>query len=469
MDIGASLGAEEASVTIRHRAAPLVTRGVRRLRFRGDSPGMRRIASRVIAVALVYAAEARAQTGDPVADSASAARAAYRRAAQALKAGDLVGARAEAERAASAWPTQETYAWGRVVISARSNDTTAVVRGLNAYADLGLGRDVWNEPSLKSIASAPALAAAFARHDANRAPLVKSTIRAAFGDSAVWVEGMDHDARTGAYYVASLNRRNIIEVRADGATRDVLTRGTKGVAAIFGVRADAKSGDVFATTSGMAGEPDSATAALLRIRISDGAILKRWDLKPIPGGHVLGDLAIGPNGDVYVTDSSEPVLYRLVPGADSLVPMRHPLFRSLQGIAPTPDGRALYVADYSHGILRVDLASGKVSRVADAPGSVSLGCDGLAWHKGSIIAVQNGVAPARVMRFTLSDDGTRFTRAEVIDRNSAIADEPTIGAVVGDEFVYVANSQWEKRDPSGSLKAGVVPRRPVLLAVRLPP
>ena len=172
------------------------------------------------------------------------------------------------------------------------------------------------------------------------------------------------------------------------------------------------------------GAADSTIAALLRIRIGDGTIERRWNIPPAPEGHTLGDLAVGPKGDVFVTDSNEPVLYWLRPGADTLESIRSPLFRSLQGLAPTPDGLFLYVADYSHGILRVSLATKTVMRVADAHGSTSLGCDGLAWDRGAIVAVQNGVAPARVVRFALNSSGDRFTEAKVLDQNIGTLGEP---------------------------------------------
>src|SRR5262249_42855221 len=168
----------------------------------------------------------------------------------------------------------------------------------------------------------------------------------------------------------------------------------------------------------------------------------------------LGDLALGPDGDVFLTDSNQPVLYRLRPGADSLEKLSHPLFHSLQGLAPTPDGRTLYLADYSHGLLRLDLATGAVRRVADAPHSTSLGCDGIAWHQGSIIAVQNGVSPPRVVRLQLDRNGFGIIRVTILERNLPIADEPTIGTVVGNRFVFVANSQWDKHDDNGAVKPG---------------
>jgi hypothetical protein len=120
-------------------------------------------------------------------------------------------------------------------------------------------------------------------------------------------------------------------------------------------------------------------------------------------------------------------------------------------------------------MLVVDLASRTVTRVADAPGSTSLGCDGIIWDRGAIVAVQNGVSPARVVRFVLDATGTRFTRADVLDQNVGLADEPTIGTIAGHEFVYVANSQWDKHDAAGAAIPGKTLTPPTLLAVPLPP
>jgi sugar lactone lactonase YvrE len=152
---------------------------------------------------------------------------------------------------------------------------------------------------------------------------------------------------------------------------------------------------------------------------------------------------------------------------DSLERIDSPLLVSPQGVAPSPDGRTVYLADYALGLLRLDVASGEMTRLDDAPGSTSLGCDGIALDRDAIVAVQNGVAPARVMRFTLDGAGRRIVRAQVLDRNLAVADEPTIGAVVGRTFVYVANSAWEKYKDDGTRAPGTRLAAPVLLAVPL--
>ncbi len=414
---------------------------------------------------------ASAQTGIAAVDSADVARRAYARASAALRTSDLATARTEMTRAATAWPRQPAYVWGRAIVSARSGDTAAVLAALTDYAALGLGRSI-AEGTLAPYRDLPGFAVVRARLDSNRAPVARSTVRAQLSDSTLWPEGMDYDARTRTFYVASVRHRTIAAVSANGSTHELWPRSSPGMGAVFGVRVDAKRNTLWATTSGLKQmhgyvPADSSIAALLRIDIATGAITRRWNLPVVAGGHVLGDLAVGPNGDVFLTDSSQPVLYRLRSGADTLEHFTHPLFRSLQGMAPTPEGRALYVADYSHGLLCVDLATRTVTLLADAPHSTSLGVDGIVWHDGAIVAVQNGMSPARVVRFALDRSGTRIVRVDVLDQNISLAGEPTIGAVVGDRFVYVANSQWDEYDDDGRRLPNTTLSRPRLLSVPL--
>jgi sugar lactone lactonase YvrE len=291
-------------------------------------------------------------------------------------------------------------------------------------------------------------------HDRNRAPVARGVVLRQTRDSTLWPEGVDHDPITGDFYVTSIRRRTIVRVAADGSTRELWPSGAPDLGAMLGVRVDAKRRRIWATTSAMRQTEgyvpaDSGIAALLRIDARTGRIERRWDLPVVPGGHVLGDVALGPGGEVYASDSNEPVLYRLRPGVDTLERFRHPLFRGLQGMAVTPDGRFVYVADYAHGLLRVRVRDGSVIRLADAPGSTSLGCDGIVLHHGAIIAVQNGVAPARIVRFALDAAGDRIVAVRVLDQQPALAPEPTIGTMVGDRFVYVANGQFDAHDDDG--------------------
>ena len=432
-----------------------------------------RVALPLVLAALLagHQSQAPTMTGEPIVDSATVARAAFARSNTALRANNLVRARREADRAAAAWPTQPAYQWQRVVVGLRLRDDAVVLDALTRYAGLGLGRDLTSDSGLARLANLPSFRQVAARHEAQRAPLVRGRRAAVLPDTTFFAEGVDVDPRSGLTYVTSVRHGTIAELTPLGDyIRELLPRSGVGLGAILAVRVDAPRGVLWATMSTIPqaanyAPADSLRHALLRIRLPDAEIDGRWFVPPSPNGHTLGDVAIGPLGDVFMTDSRDPVLYRLPADSLELQPIRHPLFRSLQGVAPAPGARAVFVADYSHGLLKVDLFSGAVTRLADAPGSTSLGCDGIAWHEDAIIAVQNGVTPPRVMRFELDSSWTRIVRAEVLERNPAVADEPTLGTIVGDEFIYVANSQWGKYSETGERLPRTTLRRPVLIAV----
>jgi hypothetical protein len=316
------------------------------------------------------------------------------------------------------------------------------------------------------------VACAQATADAVRTASARSRVRATLPDSTFWPEGVDVDPRNGRLYVASVRHHTIAEVMPNGATRELLPRGAANVGPIFGVRVDTARNVLWATTSAYSQIPgylpaDSAIAALLEIRLSDGRIVHRWNVPVGAGGRVLGDLAVGVGGDVFFTDSSHPVMYWLHHGIGALDSITSPHFRSLQGMAPTPNGKSLYLADYSRGFFRLDLGTRALTPVDALAGTSVRGCDGIVWYRGSIVAVQNGASPARIVRFTLESSGTRISAAEVIDENAAIADEPTIATVLGDELIYVANSQWEKFDARGARIVARPLRAPILLSLPL--
>src|SRR5262249_34212984 len=154
------------------------------------------------------------------------------------------------------------------------------------------------------------------------------------------------------------------------------------------------------------------------------------------GKHAFNDLVVRKNGDVIVTDSLENRVYRFNRRETSLshVAVNRPLI-SPSGVALAEDDRTLFVADVL-GVSHVDLASGRSRDVAFAEGTLA-GIDGLYWHRGSLIAIQNGMGLRRLMIFRLTGDGSRVASAEVLENRTALTELPTKGAIVGDDFYFI--------------------------------
>lgn len=409
----------------------------------------RRIWTRIIPLTLA-ATTAFGQSGVPEVDSAQVARRAWRRAATLQSAGDFPGALSEVSRAAHAWPSQSAYWVGLARIAARSGNREGFDEALRTLTVMRLGGALAKDTLVQRCASPSALQQLTAAGtQASRARVVAS-----LADTTVFAEGVDADPVTGALLVASIRHRTAYEVSRDGTWRDIGLGRQPGIGAVFGVRVAKDRTTLWVTTTGvpqMAGyvAADSAIAALLLVRRRDGHVLRRWGAPVDARGHVLGDLAVGPSGDVFVTDSRAPLIYRLRPSRDTLETLTSPLFRSLQGVAPAPDGSALFVSDYSHGLLRVDLASGAVTRLPDAPGSTALGVDAIVFDHNAIIGMQNGVSPTRLARFALDATMQRIVSATVLEQESALADEPVGVTIARGRLIFIGAGQWNKYDDDG--------------------
>jgi hypothetical protein len=68
------------------------------------------------------------------------------------------------------------------------------------------------------------------------------------------------------------------------------------------------------------------------------------------------------------------------------------------------------------------------------------GIDGLYWYKGDLVGVQYGTGAYRVMRWRLSPDSRAVTSSEVLEYRTDLVDFPTTGAIVDDDFYFIANT-----------------------------
>ena len=247
-------------------------------------------------------------------------------------------------------------------------------------------------------------------------------------------EGLAYDARRNVFYLSSLNRRKIVEIGRDGNISDFVPEDRFGLLPVLGIRLDPKDDTVWADSFA-----DSGQTELLHFDAT-GKLLGRF--KPEGGGkHGFNDLVIRRNGEVITTDSLANAVFRFDPLAHRFkpLPLHRPLFYP-NGIALSTDDHTLYVAD-SLGVVNVDLASGQSRDVDPGPRSTLAGIDGLYWHNGSLIAIQNGIGSPRLAAFHLSNDGLRVTRTTVLENRSNFCVLPTTGAIHESDFFFIANSQ----------------------------
>lgn len=174
-------------------------------------------------------------------------------------------------------------------------------------------------------------------------------------------EGVAYDARKGLLYTGSAANGTIWAVNAaTGAVSVFQEGGALGRQVALGLKVDAQ-GRLW-----VAGGAQGTVSVLS----PDGVTLKVLETPPSPRPYI-NDLTPAPDGNVYVTDSSRPVIYRVTPDLTldawldlAGTPLKYGPGVNLNGIVATPDGRYLLAIQLNTGELwRIDLRSRAVHRV----------------------------------------------------------------------------------------------------------
>jgi len=248
-------------------------------------------------------------------------------------------------------------------------------------------------------------------------------------------EGLAYDATQGLFYLSSLHRKKILRISVTGNFSDFVPADRYKLVPVLGIRVDSTDGSVWANSW-----LDNGKSELLHFD-KRGTLLGRFSLPEDRRKHGFNDLVVLPGGDVLLTDTADHKVYHFDAKASSFREIK--LSRELlmpNGIALTDDGSIAYVADQL-GVLRLDPKSGQSVEVDPGPRATLAGADGLYWRAGKLIAIQNGIGSPRIAVFQLSDDGLRVTRTTVVENRSKFTTLPTTGALNGDDFYFIVNSQ----------------------------
>lgn len=406
-------------------------------------------------------------------DPVVASRAAYQEAVHAYQAHDFPAFLLHAREAERLRPAHGGVVYGLACAYALTGDTAAALAALQRFAALGHTADLDADADLTSIRSLPAFDSLRQAMRRNAAPLVRSTPAFTLAERDLLTEGIAYDPKTRSFFVGSVRQAKILRVDGRGHATELVPPGLKGFWAPLGMRVDAArrvlwvAGAALPQTVGY-DSADAGRSGLFRFDLASGALTGRFPLPADGQPHTLGDVTLARNGDVYSTDSRGPAVYRVRAGSDSIERFAtSPLLLSAQGLALDAEERTLYVADYSRGILRIDLATRAVRLLETADDVLALGIDGLYLVRGSLIGIQNGVEPHRVVRLRLDAGGDRVAHGEVLERARPDYAEPTLGVVVGHDLFYVAASQWERFRDDGTIDAPETLRPPLVLRLRL--
>ena len=180
-------------------------------------------------------------------------------------------------------------------------------------------------------------------------------------------------------------------------------------------------------------------------------------------------MALMADGDPIVSDGDGGGIYRVPAKGDLWERLDAGDFISPQTPATHPDGKHVFVPDYLRGVGLLEIATREVHWLSMQGRFALNGIDGLYFDHGTLIAVQNGTSPERVVAFTLDATLRRITSQSIIERSTATLGDPTHGVVVDRYFYYIANSGWDVIDDHGRMKPGAKSSKVRIMRVQITP
>jgi Cu-Zn family superoxide dismutase len=284
-------------------------------------------------------------------------------------------------------------------------------------------------------------------------------------DPAIFPEGVA--ARGDTFYVGSTTDGTVYRGDVDeGVATPFLLAGEDGRTSAVGMKVDGR-------TLFVAGGP---TGRVFAYDTRTGELTGSWtvaDPDDPENPTFLNDLVVTRRGDVYVTDSRRPVLYRIdarerrTDGVADLpvflsfegTPVQYGPGFNIGGIAASPDGRTLVLAQSNaRALFRVSLEDRSVTAID--LGGEPVGGDGLLLlGRDTLVAIERQGDVGYVVTIDLGRD---LTSGTVVSRTTdASFDDPTTAARVG-RSLLVVNSQFGERN------AGVEPGPFTVSRVPLP-
>jgi hypothetical protein len=332
------------------------------------------------------------------------------------------------------------HPWVQIALArglALNGDGAGALAQLKRVADLGFSFRASDDAAFQKLKDDPGFVAVAQRLDANGkgSGRGKGIIKLGLPGGS---EGVAFSETTRSFLMGASGSIYAYKLDGEGPAKPIAKAGGT---EILGIRPDPASHSFLVCVD----EADGSSAAVVRHHESSGEIEATYKLGR-PNAY-CNDITLLKNGSFAVTDSNNGIVFHLVDNKLEPLALTMPLYYP-NGIASDLEKNRLYVA-HAGGVVVHDMATGK-SRELVVTGTLIGGIDGMVWHKGSLIAVQNPRGSAvRLLRIT-PDADAQTAKVDVLLAGGDFPGDASTVAVAGDEaFVIGATKEAnaEREDP----------------------
>jgi sugar lactone lactonase YvrE len=326
---------------------------------------------------------------------------------------------------------------------------------LKHLVHLGLIPEEENQEDFKGLKTDKAFQDLWVKIRALKKPLVNSQPAFIVPERDLIPESIAYDPVDKAFYMGSLGKCKIIRIDSRKKITDFAGPRQDGLLPVLGMRVDPERRVLWACTG--FGYPHDGvekelfgTTGIFKYDLKSGKLLKKYML-PKEENRFFNDVALAPDGTVFMSDSHLPAVYtidakkevleKLTDLPDSLYP---------NGITYSPDSGKIFVSAYNR-IAVVNRKTGKVSKLAHPDDYFISACDGLYYYKNSLVGIQNTIGKGRIVRLMLDKKQEKVIHMKILERENPLFMIPTTGAIADDHLYFMANVLLRAFDSQGKL------------------
>ncbi len=286
------------------------------------------------------------------------------------------------------------------------------------------------------------------------APVVK------LPNDIVLPEAIDWDPLNKAFLIGTVSDGRIIRITESGEVTPLFTANSvNGMWAIYDIKVDAKRNIFWVSSAAVPNfsaykSTDFGRSALFKFNLKSGRLIKRYPMALDGNPHYFANLALADNGTVYIASSQAPIVYKMeVEDKSPKIFIAQPDLLSIRSIVLNKNNDYLYLSDYSKGLFIINLETGEMRHPVMPETLNSSGIDGMYRWGDSLVVIQNGFNPARVMRLELDEAGIEVKGMAPLLISQPLFDNPNYGVMRGDQLYFFANSHWGLADARGKISA----------------
>ncbi|GMV29565.1 MAG: hypothetical protein AMXMBFR59_16900 [Rhodanobacteraceae bacterium] len=360
------------------------------------------------------------------------------------------------QRLVDLYPNSGALRLQLAAVYAGQGDKSSTYDTLLKMQNLGFAYSIGNDPRFEKVRGTKVWDYAVANLDANARPFGEGKVAFQLPAGDRLLEALAWDGKRKQLLVGSAREGAIYRADKDGKLAPFIKPdAASGLYSVLDMKVDAANDALWVASYGAPVYKSYSAemvdkSYLLKYSLASGKLLGKYTVDD-KTGHLFAYVAVADDGRAYVADPARREIYKL-DGEKLALVTSNPMLTGISGLAVSNDGRKLYFADPALGLFGVDLATAKAFGIGHSPDSLVVGgVSSLFWYDGCLIIVQDNMVPQRVMRLKLDESGRSVASAMPLDAAKPEFNQLGNGAVAGDEFYFVANSQRDLYDSHGVL------------------